>query len=214
MQKAARQKSKVRRSLGRFGLFFSALATTLLLSLILLSHQVSAQARYLSSPLLSAITLENRPTYFARPLDLVDVRVPNNAEFRSSDYLFTIDVPAEAALPLQTVVFSQIEGADYPRYRDRRSYAYENGDRQARLNLTARDDPQSRTLTVTFDPPVQPGRQITIALNARSNPQGGIYIYEITGTPPDIDGLGQRIGIGRLQFYERLDGFNRNFRWR
>lgn len=217
-QSITRQRLKIERSFLRLGLFFSALAATLLISLIFLSHQAAAQEKAssidssLSAPALKSVTLENRPTYFSRPLDLVNVRVPNNAEFRSSDYLFTLDIPSEAALPLQTVVFSQIEGADYPRYSERRTYAYENGDHQAALNLTVTDSARDRTVTVVFDPPVQPGRQVTIALNARRNPRDGIYIYEIMGTPPNVDGPGQRIGIGRLQFYERADRFYRGFR--
>lgn len=182
-------------------LFSIALMTAFLLPLLPMNSSMS-----------QAVALENRPTLFSRPLRLTDVRVPNNSQYRRSDYLFTIDIPAAAEQPLQTVVFSQIEGADYPRYSTRRSRAYaqtgENGDREA-LNITATNSTHDRTVTVEFDPPVQPGREITIALNSR-NPRDGIYIYEVAGSPPDVTGPGQRIGIGRLQFYQRSD---RRYRW-
>lgn len=54
------------------------------------------------------------PIHFARPLRLADVSIPNNWQFRASEYLFTIDIPADASQPLERVVFAQIEGADYP----------------------------------------------------------------------------------------------------
>ncbi len=160
-----------------------------------------------------AVSLENRPTLFSQPLTLADVRIPNNWEYRRSDYLFTIDIPAAAEQPLQTVVFTQVEGADYPRYSAGRTRAYaytgENGDRREALNITATNSTHDRTVTVEFDPPVQPGQQITVALNSR-NPRDGIYIYEVTGSPPEVTGPGQRIGIGRLQFYQNSD---RRYRW-
>ncbi|MGB3291815.1 MAG: DUF2808 domain-containing protein [Phormidesmis sp.] len=184
-------------------LFIVALSAALLLPLFSIGSSVSP-----------AVELENRPTLFSRPLRLTDVSVPNNSQYRRSDYLFTIEIPAAAEQPLQTVVFAQVEGADYPRYSARRSRAYaqsiEEGDRREALNITATNSTDDRTVTVEFDPPVQPGHQITIALNSR-NPRDGIYIYEVTGSPPDVTGPGQRIGIGRLQFYQREDRQYRGF---
>lgn len=154
--------------------------------------------------LISAIELENSPTLFSYPLDVVDVRVPNNFQYRRTDYRFTIDIPEAVEKPLQTVTFSQIEGADYPRFSERRSRAYESGDRDQPLDISVNDDWDNRTVTVTFDPPVAPGRQITVALNAQ-NPRDGVYIYEVTAAPPDTEGAGQRIGIERLNFYQGSD---------
>ena len=65
-------------------------------------------------------------------------------------------------------------------------------------------DSSKPAVTVTFDPPIPPGRQITIALNA-TNSRDGIYIYEVAAMPPETTGLGQRIGIERLNFYQRLE---------
>ena len=153
---------------------------------------------------IASIELENRPTLFSYPLDVTNVRVPNNFQYRRTDYRFTIDIPEAAEKPLQTVTFSQVEGADYPRFSERRSRAYKAGDRDQTLNISIDDDWDNRTITVTFDPPVAPGRQITIALNAQ-NPRDGTYIYEVAAAPPDTEGLGQRIGIERLNFYQGSD---------
>ena len=161
-------------------------------------------SRDISSLFLSAIELENRPTLFSYPLDVTDVRVPNNYQYRRTDYRFTIDIPEAAEKPLQRVTFSQVEGADYPRFSERRSRAYESGNRDQALDVSVNDDWDNRTVTVIFDPPVPPGRQITVALNA-SNPRDGVYIYEVAAAPPNTEGLGQRIGIERLNFYQGSD---------
>ena len=185
----------------RTTLFFIALLTAFTLPLLPISVS-------------QAVELETRPTLFSRPLSLVDVRIPNRWQYRRSNYLFTIDIPEAAERPLKTVVFAQIEGADYPRYSPRRSRAYvqtgEGGDRREALDITVTNSTDDRTVTVEFNPPVQPGQQVTVALNSR-NPRDGIYIYEIAGSPPDVTGPGQRIGIGRLQFYQSIDRRYRGF---
>ena len=152
------------------------------------------------------------PIYFARQLRLLDVSVPNRWQFRASEYLFTIDIPAAASQPLAKLVFTQIEGADYPRYSTRDTRAFEAGDRHTPLSLSqAENNTDDRTITVVFDPPVEPGRQITVALKAHHNPRDGIYLYEVTALPPGISGAGQRVGLGRLNFYERESLGRRRF---
>ena len=171
-----------------------------------------ATGRETPSLTIAAIELENRPTLFSYPLDVTNVRVLNNFQYRRTDYRFTIDIPEAAGKPLETVTFSQVEGADYPRFSERRSRAYEAGvggaspeeNRDQALDISVNDDWDNRTVTVTFDPPVPPGRQITVALNA-SNPRDGVYIYEVAAAPPNTEGLGQRIGIERLNFYQGSD---------
>ncbi len=156
------------------------------------------------APQIASVELENRPTLFSYPLDITDVRVDTKWEYRRSNYRFTLDIPEAAEKPVQKITFSQVEGADYPRFSDRRTYAYEGGDRSQKLNISTDDDWNNRTVTVTFDPPIPPGRQVTVALNA-TNPRDGIYIYEVAATPPNTEGLGQRVGIERLNFYQGSD---------
>jgi hypothetical protein len=145
-----------------------------------------------------------RPTFFAESLRLVDASTPNDIERRPSHYYFTINLPEAAAKPLQQVTFEQILGVDYPRFSVRDSQAFEGTreDRGAELPLgLVVTDPPSRTVTVTFDPPVSPGRQITIALRATHNPRDGIYQYRVTAFPADGEtAQGQTLGIGRFQF--------------
>ncbi len=96
-------------------------------------------------------------------------------------------------------MFEQIEGVDYPRYDDDDSYAFD-ADSRDRLPLNVVDGGRSeRTLTVEFDPPVEPGRPVTVALKAR-NPRDGIYIYRLTAFP--VGAIeGQYAGVERLDFY-------------
>lgn len=187
--------------------FFKLIAATLLGTVLISTTVSQAVDESVSKQLavrVASIDLQDRPTLFSYPLDVIDVRVSSKWQYRRSNYRFTIDVPEAAAKPLQTVTFAQIEGADYPRFSERRTTAYEGGDRSNPLNIATQDDIDNRTVTITFDPPVPPGRQITIALNA-TNPRDGIYIYEVAAMPPETTELGQRIGIERLNFYQGSD---------
>ncbi|MGB3668674.1 MAG: DUF2808 domain-containing protein [Phormidesmis sp.] len=156
-----------------------------------------------------AITPATNPAIsFRRPLRVSSVRVPNNWELRRSEYVFTFDFPAEAVEPLEKLVFDQIEGVGYPRYQSDDSYAFET-DSGERLSLSAVENDQAqRKVTVVFDPPVEPGQQVTVALRAR-NPRDGLYIYQLTAFPVGAS-VGQYAGVERLNFYRpsRRDRFN------
>lgn len=137
---------------------------------------------------------------FRKPLRVTSVRIPNSWQFRRSDYLFTLDFPAEAVEPLEKIVFEQIEGVDYPRYDEGDSYAFDAGSRNRFALSGVESDRDQRTITVKFDPPVQPGSELIVALNAR-NPRGGIYIYRLSAFPVGAS-EGQYAGIQRLDFLE------------
>lgn len=147
---------------------------------------------------------------FRRPPRITHVSVPNKFEFRSSDYLFTIDLPADAVARLERLVFEQIEGFGYPRYATDRTHVFEAGDRSAQLPLSSvENNTDERSISLEFDPPVEPGRQITVALRARRNPREGTFIYRLTAYP-EGSLEGQYAGIGRLNFYDLSD---RRDRW-
>lgn len=140
---------------------------------------------------------------FNRPPHLENVRVVNNNQFRESEYLFNVNIPADAGRPLQELVFTQTEGRDYPSFSIRDTHAYERGNRSADLPLSlVANDFDERTMTVIFDPPVQPGRDITVALKAHRNPREDTYLYNVVASPEGDSVRAQRVGTGRVRIYE------------
>ncbi|MEM8501649.1 MAG: DUF2808 domain-containing protein [Cyanobacteria bacterium P01_D01_bin.1] len=136
-------------------------------------------------------------------LRLADTRVTNNWQYRDANYLFNISIPQDSIAPIQKIVFQQIEGADYPSYSTRKSYVFEGGDRNQKIaSSSVANDTDARTVTVTFDPPLQSGREITVVLNAFRNPRDGIYIYQVAGLPIGEDSQLRRLGTARLSFYQ------------
>ena len=145
----------------------------------------------------------NPDVSFRRPLRVVNARTSNKFEQRRSEYRFSINFPEDAVEPLERIVFAQVEGAGYPRYQGSGNYAFDSRDRTELPLSEVNNNRDNRTIVVEFDPPVEPGRDITVALRAR-NPRSGIYTYQLTAFPVGAT-EGQYAGVESLTFYDTSD---------
>ena len=167
------------------------------------THSIQAQSlqkQSLQKQNVDGPSPSNNPAIsFRRPLRVDNVHISNRWEGRRAQYLFTFDFPADAVEPLEKIVFEQVEGVGYPRFNSANSYAFETESRE-RLSLSAvENNSNDRAIAVVFDPPVEPGKQVTIALGA-TNPRDGIYIYQLSAFPAGAN-VGQYAGVERLNFY-------------
>jgi hypothetical protein len=170
-----------------------------------------------------AVQLQNGTVYFTEPPSLVgatntfkEIYVPNVT------YYFTINIPDNAGEPLQRVTLNEYQGVDDIRFDLKQTSAFEGDPSHKGQKLALKDvtsevsrtpttpgerlgqtrPGKRRTVSVTFDQPVPPGRAITIALLAEENPSvDGVYLYGVTAFPPGENAYGQFLGFGRLQFY-------------
>uniref|UniRef100_B8HTQ9 DUF2808 domain-containing protein n=1 Tax=Cyanothece sp. (strain PCC 7425 / ATCC 29141) TaxID=395961 RepID=B8HTQ9_CYAP4 len=151
-----------------------------------------------------AIQLADGTVYFARP-PLLDRATVDHKGAGSifATYYFTLTLPPDAGEPLQRVTLAQHQGTENIRFDLRRTTAYVGNQRKNRLPLAeVIQDPQTRIITVTFDPPVAAGTTVTIALEPIQNPLvGGVYLFGVTAYPQGEKSHGQFLGYGRLQFY-------------
>lgn len=158
-----------------------------------------------------AVQLRDGTVAFIQPPDLVDATTTfNSVNVWNATYYFTIDVPQQAGEPLQRVTITQREGGDNIRYdlKDTRAFEGTRHDRGQKLKLgEVTRDREKRTITVNFDPPVVPGKTVTIGLRPVKNPlSSGVYLFGVTAFPAGAKSRGQFIGFGRLHFYN--DGGN------
>ena len=123
-------------------------------------------------------------------------------------YYFTIDLPQNAGEPLQTVLFNQHEGVDNIRFdlKDTRAFVGTRRNKGESITLgSVTNDKKTRTVTVVFNPPVTPGKTITIGLRPVQNPfSSGVYLFGVKAFPVGAKTAGQFMGYGRLQFYGDL----------
>ncbi|MBD2495759.1 DUF2808 domain-containing protein [Nostoc sp. FACHB-280] len=157
-----------------------------------------------------AIQLQDGTVYFAQPPRLVNTITTYNEIYAwGATYYFTINLPENAGEPLQSLVINQHEGVDNITFDLNDSVAFEgkpSGKGQKVELQTVKGDRKTRTVTLTFDPPVSPGKTITIGLKPWQNPRStGVYLFGVTAFPTGEKSHGQFLGYGRLQFYSSSD---------
>lgn len=147
-------------------------------------------------------------TFFDLPPSLIRATTSNPATHFSSTYKFTITVPADAGAPLQAVTITQADVAEVVRFDVGKSVAftgkrYRVGTRLPLASTSEIEPENDKQTTIVFDPPVQPGTTVTIALKAKRNPSlSGVYLFGVTAYPVGKKGIGSFLGQGRLTFYD------------
>lgn len=153
-----------------------------------------------------AVQLADGTVYFVQPPSLVEATTTfNSVNAWGATYYFTLGVPQNAGEPLQKVTIKQQEGGYDIRYDLKDTRAYEGTRHRKGTRLTLGDvtrERKTQTVTVTFDPPVPPGKTVTIGLRPIQNPiYSGVYLFGVTAFPPGEKSHGQFLGFGRLHFY-------------
>lgn len=119
-------------------------------------------------------------------------------------YEFTISVPSDAGAALQTVKIVQEQNIDRVRFDSTHSSAFLGdsfaGGPSAPLAAIGGEMPKDRSeAVVMFNPPIQPGQTVTVALNATMNPwNGGVYLFGVTAYPEGDQTSGLFLGFGRI----------------
>jgi hypothetical protein len=180
-----------------------------LAALLGVSLSIGILATPRSSP---AIQLADGTKYFASPPQLGPVSSTSSAvNAWVVTYYFTLTVPEQAGEPLGKVTIAQAEGSDTIRFSPKAVVALAGPDRRSAPKLGLGEvqvDRPTKTVTVNFNPPVAPGKTVTIALVPDRNPlYGGIYLFGVTAFPAGEKAHGQFLGFGRLHFYEDHDAF-------
>lgn len=168
---------------------------------------------------LQAIQSGDGTVFFDRAPSLVDTFASNRTVASGSrvGYSFDLTIPEDAGEPLQRVAIVQLNGESAARdidYKVEKTQAFVGKHRRRGEELTLssvdfNDDTQ--TVTVTFDPPIPPGTDVTIRLRPERNPRReGLYQFGVTAFPQGEPAHGQFLGFGRLQFFQRGDVFTRS----
>lgn len=156
--------------------------------------------------LAQAVQLKDGTVYFAQPPRLVEATTTfNDVNDWGATYYFTLSLPENAGEPLQRVTITQKEGLENIRYnlKDSRAFEGTRGDKGTRVTLgEVTRERETRTVSVMFNPPVPPGKTITIGLRPVRNPMfSGFYLFSVKAFPQGEKSYGQFLGFGRIHFY-------------
>ncbi len=163
-----------------------------------------------------AVQLRDGKVYFVQvPRLLKTTTTFDDVNIWGATYYFTVKVPSDAGEPLQTITINQHSGFDYINFDLKDSFAIlkSNGEKE-KLPLQITEKRKSKTISVTFNPPVEPGKTITIALKPRRNPSvAGVYLFGVTAFPKGEESHGQFLGYGRLHFHRNNRSLFSPFGW-
>jgi len=167
----------------------------------------SASIWGVAAPSAHAIQLADATVSFEKPPRLINATTTYNATYVwGATYYFTLELPENAGKPLQRVTINQRQGVDDIRFNLKDTRAFEGTPRHKGEKLTVKEvtkDPETQTISVTFDPPVMPGKTVTIGLRPVRNPWiSGVYIFGVTAFPESEKPYGLYLGVGRLHFYD------------
>jgi hypothetical protein len=163
---------------------------------------VEIDSKRIATPSLRATS--SRIAAFTKSPRLVTATTSSNRAYEwGATYYFTVSIPENAGVPLQRVEIGQIEG-DEITYRLEETHAFEGTHRrpgaELKLGQVTRDK-EMQTVSVTFDPPVPPGKTVTIGLNPTRNPADVICLFRVKVFPEGDRVQALDLGVGRLHFY-------------
>jgi hypothetical protein len=154
---------------------------------------------------LSSTTVSSNQLYFSHPPTLVRSNALQKAPSTPSTYEFTITIPADAGAPLKAVTIMQDKNLETVRFNTKENKAFAGKRYAAGMEIplaSVGGQEIPGTTMVVFDQPVQPGSTVTVAVDAKSNPNwGGVYEFGVTAYPTSENGRGQFLGYGRINFH-------------
>lgn len=155
-----------------------------------------------------AVQVADGTVYFTQPPRLDNaIATFSSAYSPAATYYFTLTIPQDAGEPLQRVTFTQEQGAEPFQFQLSQTEAFEGtrsrpGPRIALKDITANRD--TRTVSIAFDPPIAPGKTLTIALRPVRNPGvKGTYLIGVRAVPVGEKSYSQFLGYGRFQIRRR-----------
>lgn len=160
-----------------------------------------------------AIQLQDGTVYFAQPPRLVKAVTTRSETYAwSATYYFTLSLSPDAGVPLERVTITKTEGGGKIRYNPEKTIAFEGTHRDKGQRLTVEAvaiAEETDTVSVTFNPPVPPGKTVTIGLRPLRTPKyGGIYLFGVSAFPAGEKSYGHFLGYGRLHFYDGSDHYD------
>ena len=158
------------------------------------------------SPTLPLSSAESsQPIAFVGIPRLIDSSVTQKYINTPSTYYFTINVPENAGTSLKQIQFTQTNGSDFLGKDIYQTSGFEetrkNRGSEFSVSLVEKNK-DTRTIIVSLEQPISPGKTITIALRTRRNPgDSDIYQLRVTGFPSGENVREASLGVARFHIY-------------
>ena len=162
----------------------------------------------LALPISPGQALELRgATYFVKPPWSVDLISYQTYTYETRpEYFFRVRLDPEAGAPLGSLTISQTRGVDRGfEFSVDRTTAFLGGTPRRegpKIPVQASFDQASRTFTIRFPEPVQPGDTVTVVLRPWTNPaMADTYMFAVNAFPAGPNPSPSALGYGTLRIY-------------
>jgi hypothetical protein len=135
-----------------------------------------------------------------------------SVNFAAATYYFTVVLPDDAGESLRQLRLAQATGGDRIEFNLRETEAFEGvrSHQGQRLAIVAdlESPPAAQSVAnavlLTFDPPITPGKTVTITLRPKRNPSvKGTYQFGVTAFPAGDQAQAHFLGFAQIQFRRR-----------
>ena len=162
----------------------------------------------LALPISPGQALELRgATYFTKPPWSVDLISYQTYTYQTRpEYFFRVSLDPSAGAPLGGLTISQTRGVDRGfEFSVDRTTAFLGGTPRRegpKIPVQASFDQASRTFTIRFPEPVQPGNTVTVVLRPWTNPGlADTYMFAVNAFPAGPNPSPSPLGYGTLRIY-------------
>lgn len=157
-----------------------------------------------------AVRLANGTVFFEQVPVLVKASITQQSVSDSNvGYYFDLSVPSDAGEALKRIEITQQDAGVFTRtvefeLDESAAFVGRRGDRAATIPIGQVElDEENHTVSLTFEPPVPAGTDLTLRLEAERNPRrSGIYLFGVTAYPDGEPSHGQFLGFGRFHIYD------------
>ena len=157
-----------------------------------------------NSPSAQAIRFADGRSSFGVPFQLSNARTSQaSVRFRGASYYFTFNLPETASQSLNRVTIRQ-NGGSLVEFDSARIKAFLNQKPKENCKLgEVKVDKKTQEVDLVFNPPIQPGQTVTVAIGPFENPSvSGIYNFGVSAFPTGDKPEKQFLGYGSLRFFD------------
>ena len=166
----------------------------------------------LSAPIVvppNPVPAPNPIVFFKKAPRLIDAyTTSSDVRVRGATYYFDIQLPEDAAEPLQQIIISQRQGQEKVKFKLDKTVAYvgTHSKKKEQLNIASiTQDETNQEIKIVFDSPIPPGTTFTVGIKPKRNPAyDGVYLFGVTAFPAGEKSKGLYLGVGRLHFYRGI----------
>jgi hypothetical protein len=170
-----------------------------------LPQGLAPEARAQANQLQQQQQTSQQQTWFTRPPSSVTFTNYYWYVMLASQYYFTVTLPTDAGAGLGGLVIQQTRGVDRNfQFFPNQTTAFLGTPRREGTSfpVQAQFDNASRTMTVTFPQPPQPGQTITLSLVPQNNPRwADTYMFAVQALPAGPNPVPASLGYATMGIY-------------